>query len=78
MVFGFVDHLLRAPPLANAGAAGIGQHRAANVFERCHLPIPLDGGANLLRAGVTMNGTAASTPCACACSATSAARLMSS
>ena len=41
---------LCALPLADAGAAGVGEHGAADLGEDLQEAIPLDGGADLLRA----------------------------
>lgn len=41
---------LCALPLADAGAAGVGKHSAANLGEDLQEAIPLNGGADLLGA----------------------------
>ena len=50
MVFGTADLVLRAAPLADARAAGVGQHRAVDGLQRLHLAVALDRGAHLLGA----------------------------
>ena len=47
---------LSALPLADAGAAGVGQHGAADLGEDFQEAIALDGGADLLRAGGDCEG----------------------
>ena len=69
----------RPPPLADARPAGVGQHRR----RRCPSAICIWPSRSIVartcsEPGVTRNGAAALSPCALACSATSAARLMSS
>ena len=39
-----------ALPLADARPACVGQHRAADLVEQLNQAVPLDGGADLLRA----------------------------
>ena len=47
---------LSALPLANAGAAGICQHSAANLLENVQEAVTRNGGADLLRAGSNGEG----------------------
>ena len=49
-MLGFSGLLGRAAPLPDARAAGIGQHGAADVLQRLHLPVALDRRAHQLRA----------------------------
>src|SRR5205823_4546561 len=44
-------HVSRAPPLADARSARVGEHHRADFSERGHLAIPFDGGTYLLRTG---------------------------
>ena len=68
-----------AGPLADARAAGVGQHRRADALEVGQQAVALDGGPHLLAArGDHELGLAAAGPAAAAWRAMLAARVMSS